>query len=101
MRVGNKCRWRAQIAKQSARDDQRLIGANAIGICCNGFQALCGRHLRISKVAPVRRTALFIHQLDQPQFGFGPQRLEIFYFERLNEHRCAFCDMAVFGQRSQ
>ena len=101
MRVGNKHRWRAQIAKQSARDDQRLIGANAIGICCNGFQALCGRHLRISKVAPVRRTALFIHQLDQPQFGFGPQRLQILHFERLNEHRCAFFDMAIFGQRRQ
>ena len=101
MCVGHKHRWRAQIAKQSARDDERLIGANAIGICCNGFQALCCRHVRISQVLPVRRTALFIHQLDQPQFGFGPQRLEIFDFERLNEHRCAFCDMAVFGQRSQ
>ena len=101
MRVGNKCRWRAQIAKQSARDDQPLIRANAIGICRNGFQARCCRHLRIGQVAPVRRTALFIHQLDQPQFGFGPQRLEIFDFERLNEHRRAFCDMAVFGKRRQ
>ena len=54
-----------------------------------------------SQVAPVRRTALFIHQLDQPQFGFGPQRFEIFYFERLNEHRRAFFDMAIFGQRRQ
>ena len=101
MCVRDKGRRIAEISKQSARDDQRLIGANAIGIRRNGFQALCGRHLRISQVFPVHRTALFIHQLDQPQFGFGPQRLEIFYFERLNEHRCAFCDMAVFGQRSQ
>ena len=101
MCVRDKGRRIAQIAKQSARDDQRLIGANAIGISRNDFQALCCRHVSISQVLPVRRTALFIHQLDQPQFGFGPQRLEIFYFERLNEHRCAFCDMAVFGQRSQ
>ena len=47
MRIGHKSRGRAQIADQRARDDHRLVRANAIGIGRDNFQALGSHHFRV------------------------------------------------------
>ena len=73
MRISDKCRGRAQIADECARDDHGLVRANAIGIGRNNFQALGSGHLWVGQIAAVGGAALFFHQLDQPQFRLGPQ----------------------------
>ena len=61
MCVGDKGRRIAQIAQLCARDDERLIGANAIGISCNDLQAFCACHLGIGQVAAVGWAACLCH----------------------------------------
>ena len=61
MGIRNQSGRLTQIAQQSARDNQRLVGTNAVGVSGNGLEALGCCHLRVGQVGAVGGAAFFVH----------------------------------------